>query len=69
LVATANDLLSHCDFDLGGLNLAFLVFASLATTHNLLGRGPHVNCHFLSPSFWLQLLMTLLVIMILILVV
>ncbi len=67
-MATAtNDLPSHCDLNLGGLSRTSLVVASLATIHNLLGHGPHVDHHFLFPPFWLQLLMTFLVIVILIL--
>jgi hypothetical protein len=60
LVAIASDL------GLGGCHLAFLM---LAVAHNLLGRGPHVDHHLPSPPFWLQLLVTYLVVVILILVV
>ncbi len=51
MVVVVNDPLGRCDLDLGGLILVFLVFASLATIRNLLGRGLHVDrCLFFTPS-------------------
>lgn len=69
LTTTTIDFLGHCDIDLICLSLASLVLACLVATCNILGCGFHVDRHLLSPPFWLQLLMTLLVIVILILVV
>ncbi len=49
MVIVASDLPSCCDLDLGGLSLA-----SLATIHNLLGHGLHVDRCLLFPPSWLQ---------------
>jgi len=43
LVTIVNDPIGHCDFDLGGLNLASLVLAFLASTCNPLGHNLHVS--------------------------
>ncbi len=53
------------DICLGGPHIAFLVFIA----HDPPSQSPHVNCCFPSPPFWLQLLVTFLVVVISILVV
>jgi len=64
LAIAASDLPNHHDLDIGGLNLV-----SLAIACNFPNYNPHVDrCHP-SPHSWLQLPMTLVVVMILILVV
>jgi hypothetical protein len=58
LDVAANDLLGCRELDLGGLNLASFVLASLATTCDPLGHNPHVDHRLPSLPFWLQLLAT-----------
>jgi hypothetical protein len=69
LAVGVSDPPSCCDLDLGGLSLASFVLASLATTYDPLGHNPHVDHRLPSPPFWLQLLTTFLVVVIVILVV
>jgi hypothetical protein len=66
LAAATSECLGRCDLDRSGCRLASLV---LATTHNLLHHGPHVDHHLPCPPSWLQLLAIILVIVILILVI
>lgn len=54
------------ELDIGGVHLTYLVFITIC---NPFGRNPHVDCHIHFPPFWLQLLATLLIVVILILVV
>ncbi len=51
MVVVANDPISRCDFDLGGLNLTYFVLASLAITCDPFDRGPHVDRCLPSPPF------------------
>jgi hypothetical protein len=69
LVIAPIDPLGHHDFDLGGLNLVFFLLAFLIIACDPFGHGLHVDHHLPSIPSWLQLLMTLLVVMIVILVV
>jgi len=51
LVVAANDLPGHREFDLGGLNLSYLVFTSFVAAHNLPSCDLHVdNCLPFPPS-------------------
>ncbi len=69
MLIVVNDPFGHCDLDLGGLSLASLMLAFLATTCNPLDHSPHVDYRLPLPPSWLQLLTTLLVIMVMILLV
>jgi hypothetical protein len=62
LVGVVGDPPSHCELDIGGPRLAFLM---LAIGRNPFGHNLHVDHRLPFPSSWLQLLATLLVIMIL----
>jgi len=66
LVAVTNNPPYCCDLDRGGPSLAPLVLATICDPPI---HDPHVDHHFFFPPFWLQLLVTLLVVVILILVV
>jgi ABC-type transport system involved in cytochrome c biogenesis permease subunit len=66
LVGIVGDLPTHCELDIGVPHLASLM---LITTCNPFGCNLHVDRHFPYFPFWLQLLGTLLVVVILILVV
>jgi len=69
LIAITNNHLGHRDLDLGGLSFASLVFAFFAITCDPPSCNPHVDRHLPFPHSWLQLLMTILVVMIVISVV